>query len=188
MAGFLLIPRLIGGRQAEINTTGGTAQLRIQFWVEALTQFKRSPVFGIGSGHIVDFLGGMQAHNSFLAAYSELGFLGGTLFLGMFFLAFWRMYQLRPRRGRPSVPELERLRQFLLAMTVSFGVSAASLNHTYGILTFAIMGVSAAYIRLADAVQPWNPDVFSGRTVQRLFLVSVAFLVATQLYILKNVH
>ena len=92
-----------GGRQVDLNSTSGTAQQRIQLWADALDTWRHAPILGVGGGCLPDYIG-RPPHNSFLNAYGDLGFLGGTLFLGAFFLGFWRLYQFRP----PAVVEASK--------------------------------------------------------------------------------
>jgi hypothetical protein len=73
---------LFAGRQTNISASSGTGQQRIQLWAASLSVFRTVPIFGIGAGLLTDTIG-KEAHNSFVQAYAELGFFGGTLFLGM---------------------------------------------------------------------------------------------------------
>jgi len=75
--------------------SGGTGIGRIHGWAIGLGAFRQEPVFGIGCGNYADQCGGNVAHNSFVHAYTELGFLGGTFFFGAFATALATLYRLR---------------------------------------------------------------------------------------------
>jgi hypothetical protein len=210
-----LLLGLVGDRQADLSSAGGTGQQRIQFWLEALMIWKRTPismVAGVGGGCVVEYM--RPPHNSFLQAYVDLGFVGGTLFLGAFSLGLWRLYQLRPRAGerpprlwrrqaavrsgqgaRPElIPgaaagrvidlELERIRPFLIGAMTSYALGIASTNHTYTVATYEVLGLVAAYIRIADPTPSASAGsmVLDGRMVGRLCLASIVFLILMMAY------
>ena len=77
---------------------------RIQLWLDGVIMFTRHPVFGIGSNRYDEFAGHV-AHNSFIHSYTELGIVGGTLFLSAFYLAIWPLVRLG---RRPSCPGFSR--------------------------------------------------------------------------------
>jgi len=75
---------LLGGRSghaADVST-----ELRYEAWATGFELFKTNPVFGVGSGQFVEhhFL---TAHNSFVLALGELGFLGLVLFSTVLYLS-----------------------------------------------------------------------------------------------------
>ena len=70
-----------------------TGQNRLQFWQSALVLFKQNPLLGSGPGGFMRHVG-RAAHNTFLQAFAELGFVGGMLFLGAFVYAFLCMIRL----------------------------------------------------------------------------------------------
>ena len=76
-----------------ISSDEGTGQARIQLWSDGLDIFRYSPVIGIGMDNYRQFSNHV-AHQSFIHCFTELGLIGGTLFLGAFFLALKGMYDL----------------------------------------------------------------------------------------------
>ena len=150
LLGLCLLP-LITGRQAELNLEDGTAHERIMLWREGLSAL-RSPqlAFGIGQGMYAD-LAGLQAHNSFVHAFVELGFVGGTLFLGCFFFPALTLYRLRHTRHQLCHPELQRMYPFIVAMLASWTMGLQSLSRTYAVSTYLILGIQVAFANLAGA-------------------------------------
>lgn len=86
---LVLLPLLFltfSGRQTNLTTSEGTGQQRIQIWSDGFSLLKTRPLFGIGMEQYGEQLG-IEAHNSFVHAYTELGIIGGTFFLAAYYLA-----------------------------------------------------------------------------------------------------
>src|SRR5258706_10275862 len=110
---------LFAGRQTELDVGEGTAQDRIQLWSEGLTLFRRAPVFRMGDGHFFEEIG-LVAHNSFLHAFAELGFFGGTIFVGAFALALRTLQRIVPCMTRASDAYLLSLLPYLMAIVAGY--------------------------------------------------------------------
>src|SRR5439155_26897444 len=104
---------LFAGRQTTIDTSSDTAQGRIQLWNDGLVAFTKNPLFGLGTG-LFQQEAGLVAHNSYIQAYSELGFFGGTLFVGAFYLCLWSLHRLGLCQEQIIDPDLRRLRPCLI--------------------------------------------------------------------------
>src|SRR5262249_19189520 len=104
---------LFGGRMTSISTSESTAQTRLNTWRDGLVLFKENPVFGVGMDRFHEFAV-QVAHNSFLHAFSELGVVGGLVFIFMFCYAFWVLQQVRQHEVLDA--GLKRLLPFLIAM------------------------------------------------------------------------
>jgi O-Antigen ligase len=178
---FPVIFVLFGGRQTSISTGEGTGQSRIQIWVEGFDLMRPSPIFGIGTDQFVENVGHV-AHNSFIHAYTELGFFGGTFYLGGFYYAL----RMLGRLGSPHVtirdPEIRRVRPFILAAVVSYAASELSLTHPYDLSTYTMLGLATVCIRLADPEPPLPGSRLDGRLVLRVVGASALFLVALYVY------
>ncbi len=130
---------------------GGTGHERITLWREGLAAL-RSPwlVFGIGQGMYGDWAG-LVAHNSFVHAYVELGIVGGTLFLGVFFFPALSLYRLRHMRREFDHSELNRLFPFVVAMLMGWTMGLQALSRAYVVSTYLMLGTQVAYMNLASA-------------------------------------
>jgi len=172
-----VIAGLFSARQTDFHMMRRTtAQLRMGFWVRGLDLFKHSPIFGIGQGNFQPAVG-YVAHNSFVQSFTELGFFGGTLFLGAFFLALWPIYLLSPRYIVNS--DLNRLRPYFLAMLITWVVGMMSLSRSYVPPTYMLLGVATVYLLLTDS---WQPRV-NGRLAARLIGLSLIFLAGVYVFI-----
>ena len=87
---------LLGGRQTAITTGEGTGQSRVQLWSAGFTAIvtERSPCFGIGVNRYAE-VAGQVAHNSFVQAYVETGFVGGTCFFALFYYGIVNLYRVK---------------------------------------------------------------------------------------------
>jgi O-antigen ligase len=164
-----------------ISSQEGTGQSRIQLWSDALIYFRESPLFGIGMDNFSQFSSHV-AHNSFIHAYTELGILGGTLFLGAFYFAIRGLYE----RRSPSTeidPELQRLHPFLMGMLIAYTIGICFLSRNYIVPTYMFLGLAIVYMRLHSA-QTANPILTWNRFVwPRLAGISVCFFVGASVFV-----
>ena len=126
------VPALIavmGGRMARLSAGEDTAQQRIELWRDAMVLFRGAPVFGIGA-NTLDGEIGLVAHNSYVHSFAEMGFFGGSLFVGMFYLALRMLLRLGGRGVVLANPELRRLRPYLIATVASTAVGLYSISAT----------------------------------------------------------
>jgi O-Antigen ligase len=183
MLGLLFVPLLFAafaGRMTSMSADEGTGQARIQLWSDALFIFRQSPLIGIGMENYRQFSSHV-AHNSFLHCYTEVGVIGGTLFLGAFFFALTGMYGLRNRDQQAAAdidPELRRLYPFLMATLVAYTIGICFLSRSYIVPTFMILGLAVAYQRLHTTQAPVPPPSWL-LAWPRLAGVSFSFLIAS---------
>lgn len=184
--GVLALPvmfAVFAGRMTSFSATEGTGQGRIQLWSDGLILFQEAPLFGIGmdeyrhrASHV--------AHNSFLHCFSELGLVGGTLFLGAFYLALRGLVRLQRSEPEPEAdPELLRLQPYLLAMLVTYIVGILFLSRSYVVPTYTMLGLAVVYLRLRSVEAPAMFPAWSRLVFVRLAGVSAAFLMATYLFV-----
>ena len=139
------------GRLGAISLSSGTGQDRIQLWAEGLDALKgRAAVFGIGQGRYADMTSSqLVAHNSYVHAFTELGLVGGTFFVGLAFFSaygFWRLRnarrEIRDRRVRALLPVVS-------AITAGWCVGMGSLSRCYTPATYLVFAVAAGYLNVA---------------------------------------
>jgi O-antigen ligase len=165
--GVLLLPVILvlfAGRQTNINLDeNDTAQSRIKLWREGVTYFKNSPVWGIGYQQYAE-QSGEPAHNSYIHTDAELGFFGGTLFLGAFLLPIVACKRAIKPGVLPKNDELGHLPECVMAITAAYAVGLFSLSRPYACSTYMILGLASAmcYLlarRAPSAVPPLNYKV-----------------------------
>lgn len=183
---FLLF--VVGGRQADLSASRGTGQTRVQLWSEWMTRFRDNPVTGGGlnippaeetglkksvweTGHL--------AHNSYLQAFADWGFLGGTLFLGAFILALWGIARYRPPRTVLLDPSLRRLQPYLFGMLSAYAVSIASLSMSDRVPTYLMLSLGCVFPLLAWSYPPLPAPRLNARLSASLVGCAAAFLVFT---------
>jgi O-antigen ligase len=175
---------LFGGRQTDIDLSnkGDTAQARIHLWSEGLERFKESPLRGIGADQYAEKVG-QVAHNSFVHAFVELGFFGGVLFTGAFYVALWSLY----RAGTPGVHvadfEMRRLRPYLLAIVAAYVGGMWSLSRSYVVPTYMVLGLASVYIPAAGIRPPLTMLHLSPKLALRLLAVGFFTLVGVYLFV-----
>lgn len=174
---------LFAGRQTNINTgQDDTLQARIQLWSEGLQLFREAPLFGIGYREYAE-QAGQVAHNSFAHCYTELGFFGGTAFLGAFVCGLLGLYRLGQQPGPRGHAGLERLRPFVLTLLTGYAAGMLSLSRAYVVPTYMVFGLATAYVRLASA--PGRAPVvrLNGRLGLTLALASLAYLASLYVFV-----
>jgi O-antigen ligase len=174
---------LFGGRQTDIEVSGqNTGQARIQLWRDGLGMLRESPVVGVGPGNYQVYAT-QVAHNSYIHSFTELGLVGGTLFLGAYLCAAWALV----RMGSPQVqvldPELGRFRPYLMAIVAAYAVGMLTISRNYIVPTYMILGLVACYAGFTP-VWPRRPVLrLDLRVLQRMALVSFAFLVFMYVFV-----
>jgi hypothetical protein len=178
--GMLAAPIALG-RAGNMDVSDGSGQDRIQIWGEGLAEIKSPKIlFGIGEGQYEEAVGHV-AHNSYIHAFVELGFLGGTIFFGCFFLPAYAFFQMQRYGIRTNDRELERMRPYVAAVLTAWCVGMATLSRCYAPSTYMIVGLAAAYINLAGYHRPRPVPILqlTPLTVQRWAVCSVGLLLAS---------
>jgi O-antigen ligase len=186
LLGLFFLPLLFivfAGRMTSFSADEGTGQARIQLWSDGLTIFLNSPLWGIGMENYRQFSNHV-AHQSFIHCYTELGLIGGTLFLGAFYFAIKGMTDLRGASEGASAaeeldPELRRLHPFLMAMLIAYTVGICFLSRSYIVPTYMVLGLAVVYLRLHAAQVSAPLPAWNFAAWPRLAGVSGGFLIAS---------
>jgi O-antigen ligase len=174
---------LFAGRATHIDLAQESDRgARIDLWSRGIPHFRESPLFGIGADRYFDVIG-HQAHNAFWEAYVDMGLFGGTIFLGIFYFAFWGLIRLGSSNDPMQDSELERLRPYLLAILASHLIGLFTQPLTYKVTIYTVYGLVAAYFRLSSAHLSSPPIEFDRRQVKWLLATSFAFLIVFYLFV-----
>ncbi|HZL36080.1 MAG TPA: O-antigen ligase family protein [Tepidisphaeraceae bacterium] len=187
----LLLPAMLlafGGRltNIDVENSNDTAQGRVLLWRDSLELFHHVPLFGIGQGNLADEIGHV-AHNSYVHGYAEMGFFGGTFFVGAFYLAATAIGKLRPV-ALPWLPDdLRSLRLCLLPVLASYMMGLHSLSRTYGNATYMIFGLLAAFMTLVAAAGIQTPTL-NPRLARRVVVASVGCVLYFEVFVRVFAH
>lgn len=179
---------LVGGRQTDLSASRGTGQSRVQLWSDWMDRFRESPLTGGGlnlpaaeetglkkslweTGHL--------AHNSYLQAFADWGFLGGTLFLGAFLLALWGVQRYHPPHTTILDPPLRRLQPYLLGVLAAYSISILSLSMSDRVPTYLMLSLGCAFPLVTWCYPPLPAPRLSARLSATLMGWGVGFLVFT---------
>ncbi|WP_437202469.1 O-antigen ligase family protein [Planctomicrobium sp. SH664] len=165
------------GRAGNMNLSSGTGQQRIQLWSDGLAAIRNSRIlFGIGEGTYYE-VAGHVAHNSYVHAFVELGFFGGTLFFGCFFLPAYTFFLMKRYDFRIEDPELRRLFPYVAAILAEWGMGMCSLSRCYVPPTYMVAGLGAAFINLVGYYRTTpRPLIILNRNTIRPWLTCSAAL------------
>ena len=146
--------------------------------------FQQSPIFGIGMDNYRQFSSHV-AHNSFIHSFTELGLIGGTLFLGAFYYSVRGLFQLRkpPPESDEVDPELRRLHPFMMGMTIAYTIGICFLSRGYIVPTYMILGLAVVYLRLHATQTTIALPAWTFLAWSRLVGVSGGFLIASYTFV-----
>lgn len=156
--GLPVLLLLFAGRQTDISTKAGTAQTRIELWRDWMQTFRENMLLGNGmslakedtlKSKRPDEKGRHLAHNSYLQSFADLGFLGGCLYTGAFFLALWSLYRYNAHDTLLLNLDLKTLQPYLFAAITAYCLGMMSLSINYIAPTFMIPGIAAVYAQMA---------------------------------------
>jgi hypothetical protein len=176
---------LFGGRQTTIDLSNpeDTSQGRIQLWNDGLSFFRSAPLFGIGQGHFAEESGGLVAHNSFVHCYAEVGFLGGTLFFGAFYLALRTIHKLGDKRLEHVDEDIAQLRVYMMAIVTCYTTGLMSLSRPYTVPTYMLLALAAAFIRIASYRVPAIRVRADGKLARSVVLASFGALLMLHVFV-----
>lgn len=155
----------------------GTGQNRLQFSLIGLSKFFNNPLFGIGPGAYVVRIG-KACHNSFVQGFAEIGFLGGALFVGAFYLSARSAYQIARAQGRGELvaPELTAAIYALPAIFAGYGVSLLTLNHLFASHTYLLFGFASTMSCLFQVEEAREVIAIERNLPMKLVAVSCGFI------------
>ena len=193
--GFPVLLFALGSRQTALSSTTNTATERIQLWSDALVMFRTRPVLGAGFDQFAKE-SGYLTHNAYLQWFAELGFPGGTLFLGAAALSMYGLYGLTlPRRhlGQlvPVTPALidstlRHYHPYVAGAVTAYCTGMFTLSLNYMVSTYTIFGLAAAFLSMSVTAPPRVAVRFGFELLFRLAILAVAVLAGMFVFVRLN--
>lgn len=157
----------LGGRSGE--SADASTQLRYEAWSSGLQMFRQSPIFGVGQRQFGEHHT-MTAHNSYILALAELGFIGLVLFITLLYLSVKTLYRaVVDLEGVPGARPAQVWAMALLASFAGMLFSINTLSFSYHTVLWIFLGLGGAFV---SVVRHHKPD-FDVRISLRDFLAIV---------------
>ena len=143
---------------------------------------RQHPVLGIGYGNFEEEIRHV-AHNSFVHSYTELGFVGGTLFFGANAVAIWTLFCLRRSPEVAASSDSLRMLSSVTAIIVGAVVAEFSLSCAYTNIPYLAIGLATAFATTAPGTASAALPRFNIRFLSQIGVASAAFLLIIQIYV-----
>lgn len=120
-------------RVSTINLSKESSDGRYALWSNAIEYIQQHPLLGAGIGNWKlaaipfdnkvhdDFTASYHVHNDFLELTAETGIVGGLVFLSIFVLSAWALFQAYRKKSITSSPDLPL---FIFMALTAYGVDA----------------------------------------------------------------
>jgi hypothetical protein len=155
-----------GGADADMSTME-----RYEAWATGLSLFKQSPIWGVGAGQFVEHHY-LTAHNSFVLALAELGFVGMFLFVCVIYVSAKTLIVGVRQLGRiPGAHVAEVWGMALLAAFAGIVFQINTLSFTFHSVLWIVLGLIGAW---TGAVRHHQPDFSVRLTWRDLGIILVA--------------
>ncbi|WP_197523949.1 O-antigen ligase family protein [Cupriavidus sp. USMAHM13] len=105
----------LGSIQSSVANDGASG--RFEFWGQAINLINSSPIFGVGPGGF-RLIVGDAAHNTYIEALAELGFVGGLVYFAC--VSFPLIYLLMKRERSDRVIAFGYLAYLIMGFTLTF--------------------------------------------------------------------
>jgi hypothetical protein len=137
---------------------------RIEAWYQGYLMLKSNPLFGVGMHNFVDHHF-RTAHNSWVLAYAELGFIGFFFWMLIIVSSLHMLYHytrisvyeeegIDSARGKGSLKDEVNLASATFYALVSVLVAAFFLSRTYSFLLYLLCGLAVSSYYRMHIVRP----------------------------------
>jgi len=157
-------------RMALLSTTEESAYNRIDLWYGGLQMLKSNPLFGVGFAMFEEELP-QTAHNSYVLAGAELGFIGLFFWIGLLYVAFKQFALVQKYETG-----LKKYALGLQSGLIGFCAAAFFLSRAYIILPFLFFALAGAifYITKKRNVELSYNFIFKEAVI--VFFLNIAVL------------
>jgi O-antigen ligase len=164
---FILAPSRFRD-MAEAGTLDDSALFRFEAWYEGFNMARLEPFFGVGVDRFSEHFF-MTAHNSFVVALAELGFIGAFVWTAFLGLSLYMMYRFQ----RAEVPDdilenpgeiaaylnQQKIARALMFSLVAFCSAGLFLSRSYDLTLFIWCGLAVAHYQNCRRRWPETTEV-----------------------------
>ena len=164
---------LLGGRNdesAEMSTME-----RYEAWATGLELFRNSPLYGVGAGQFVEYHY-LTAHNSWVLALAELGFVGLVLFVSLIYVSVKTvLVGILALRKTPGAEVAEVWGMALLGSLAATLFSISTLSFNYKPVLWILLALVGAWTGSIRHHQPGFTVKLSWRDFGIIVVACLAF-------------
>ena len=129
-------------RGSETGLEESSTQSRIQSWAEGWVMLKSHPLTGVGYDQYLEYHG-VVAHNSFVHTFAELGLIGASILVGMFYWYF-KGLSLIPASNKEFLP----WRRGLVVSAIGTLTCAWFLSRQYVAIFYVLLALGACAVNM----------------------------------------
>ncbi len=164
-------------RAGLMSAEEASAMERVELWYQGILMMKSNPLFGVGFNMFTDRLG-QTAHNSFILAGAELGFLGLFLWMALFYSSFKGLSIIQT-----EAPAYYNYALGLQSSLIGFCAAAFFLSRTYIILPYILFALSGALIHIVAQNNKTLDFRFTRQDTKITSLLSIGIILLSYLVI-----
>jgi hypothetical protein len=187
MAGAVLAVPLVlmGGRSGDEAKASSIERLGCA--ASGIQMAIHYPITGVGYGQFLNYHF-LTAHNAYILAVGELGFLGMVLFVTLVYVSIkvpFVVLQTDLGEGK-DIDDIKSMATAMLAAFVGCAVGIFFLSWTYHYVLWINFGMAGALFALIKARYRWFTVRVTLREVGRIAAALFAFLVIYSIYIIRK--
>ena len=182
-------PVILALAPSRMTVSGDSSSLdRLTAWYEGLKMFQWRPLFGVGKGQFLEHHS-KTAHNSWVLAFSELGFIGYYFWLSIVthsVFQVWWAYRYFAKKVEAGI-ELTYLeaKEQAIALTLTFStvgalITAFFLSRTYMVLIYIMAALAVAQLhRMTDQYEDYRLPSIRGKVLglEVISFIAVYFII-----------
>ncbi len=153
-AAAMAIPLLVFGGRNDESSAMSTME-RYEAWATGIELFRNSPLYGVGAGQFVEHHY-LTAHNSWVLAMAELGFVGLVLFVSLIYVSIKSvLVGILTLRKTPGAEVAEVWGMALLGSLVGTLFSITTLSFNYKPVLWILLALIGAW---TGSIRHHHPD------------------------------
>ncbi len=183
LGGIMALPLVLAGGRGGSEASQSTID-RYEAWRAGIDMIRESPLIGVGQSMFTDSHH-LTAHNSYLLAGAELGFLGLFLWMMVLYVSFKMAYRgMKLDLDDDRAEEARVWGTAVFAALVGFAISMLFLSLSYHNLLWIYLGLAGAYWSVLRAQWP-NLELGIGIKDYALVFASTVGIIAAVSFVLR---